>query len=360
MGYDFRGIGGLLRRLNEMAESGIIEGAGNNEAAANIKGNLVADLDALYISLQNDDAIAAKCSGIFDECRRYTKAFSKIDASKCTPNWYGALLYLYGSANVLLALAEGEQGGDEALGLKDGDIETSAKLDTKQVIKLFTFFSGLKYVTEEMNPLTGQDTSWAGKLNLFENKLSALCTDIGFLAGFSDYLCGDYNKQWVSNLMGQIVPVREYLESDLCKHDIEAWMDGRLIDESRSEQIKTLCNKISYHLAFLQENIENAVRPQHKRAGKGGRTKGTFKDRMIDDGDGRKLQKIHSVWGCRKGKEAALLIKACIDKGWINKPTFGEVVDEFGFIGNKSGYNKYMRESKHSKDEISGAKNSLD
>ena len=48
-----------------------------------------------------------------------------------------------------------------------------------------------------------------------------------------------------------------------------------------------------------------------------------------------------------------------IQIGWITKPTFKAVEDEFGDIGNRSNYNKYINEDRFTNDEIDGMKNTL-
>ena len=91
-----------------------------------------------------------------------------------------------------------------------------------------------------------------------------------------------------------------------------------------------------------------------------GRPKETLKDKMINDADGSKLQKMHTVMNGKKGKDAALIILACIKKGWMPKPTFTQVAEEFGDIGTQQGFTKYLNENQFTKDEIEGAINSLD
>lgn len=90
-----------------------------------------------------------------------------------------------------------------------------------------------------------------------------------------------------------------------------------------------------------------------------GRPKKPFKNMMMDDADGSKLQKVKTIMHGKDGKEAALIIKACVQKGWMCKPTYTQVKDEFGDIGNRSGFNKYMS-GNLTKEEIDGAINSLD
>lgn len=103
-------------------------------------------------------------------------------------------------------------------------------------------------------------------------------------------------------------------------------------------------------------------KPQQERAkptrGKG-RPKETLKDKMIDDANGEKLQKLHSKMVGKKGKDFALLMLAGIKKGWLTRPTYTQVKNEFGDIGSKTGYNKYLNENMFTKEEIEGAKTAL-
>lgn len=88
--------------------------------------------------------------------------------------------------------------------------------------------------------------------------------------------------------------------------------------------------------------------------------KETLKEKIIDDADGSRLQKIHTKMDGKKGKDAALIILACIKKGWMLKPTYTQVKNEFGDIGSKSGYNKYLNEQRFTKEELDGAITCLD
>jgi hypothetical protein len=55
-----------------------------------------------------------------------------------------------------------------------------------------------------------------------------------------------------------------------------------------------------------------------------------------------------------------LIILAAIKKGWLTKPTYTQVKNEFKDIGCKTGYNKYLNENLFTKEEIEGAINSFD
>lgn len=67
----------------------------------------------------------------------------------------------------------------------------------------------------------------------------------------------------------------------------------------------------------------------------------------------RTLKILHRLIDGRKGKDVALAIIACQSKGLITTPTFKQVLDEFGDIGHRSGYSKYVNNKKaFTEDEI--------
>ena len=72
---------------------------------------------------------------------------------------------------------------------------------------------------------------------------------------------------------------------------------------------------------------------------KGGYKEISFSDSLlVDDKDGL-LNLLHKFIGGRKGKFVAKVIKVCCDKGLMDKPTYTQVKNEFGDIGDKSAYN---------------------
>lgn len=73
------------------------------------------------------------------------------------------------------------------------------------------------------------------------------------------------------------------------------------------------------------------------------RSNTTFADRINGEGKADVLAKLHTFIDGKKGKDVALIIRAAMAKGLITKPTFREVANEFGDIGNKAGYNSYMK-----------------
>lgn len=99
---------------------------------------------------------------------------------------------------------------------------------------------------------------------------------------------------------------------------------------------------------------------QHNTSGKRGRPTKPFKDIMLNDEQGEHLLKMHRVLSGKKGKDFVLIIVACMKIGWITKPTYTQAKNEFGDIGSKQIYSKYLsNQYAFTQTEIEGAKNSL-
>lgn len=72
------------------------------------------------------------------------------------------------------------------------------------------------------------------------------------------------------------------------------------------------------------------------------RQKENFKDCIfVQDKEGF-LERLHKIFVNKKGKYIASVISVCVENGLMKKPTFAMMKDEFGDIGAKSGFNKYM------------------
>lgn len=108
---------------------------------------------------------------------------------------------------------------------------------------------------------------------------------------------------------------------------------------------------------YGKENLQGENSTQTKGRG---RPRKPFKDMMINDTDGKKLQRLHAIMKGKRGKGAALIILAAIKKGWLQMPTYPQVADEFGNIGAKQGFTHYLNENKFTKNEIEGAVNCLE
>ena len=161
---------------------------------------------------------------------------------------------------------------------------------------------------------------------------------------------GDGDKQMLK-------PLCDYLYTTRAGQDIQAHIANKV--HGKAGQDKN--TQVTEVQSINPEPQPKRPKQQHKNQparGKG-RPKETLKDKMINDADGSKLQKVHTVMNGKKGKDAALIAIACIKKGWMQKPTFTQVAEEFGDIGTQQGFTKYLNESCFAKDEIEGAINSL-
>lgn len=87
-----------------------------------------------------------------------------------------------------------------------------------------------------------------------------------------------------------------------------------------------------------------------------GRPTKDFKENILVDEREAVLEQMRSLITGRTNREVALIIRAYISIGYLVKPTFSQVEAEFGKIGNRSGYNKYMNDRYSFSDkELSGA-----
>lgn len=138
-----------------------------------------------------------------------------------------------------------------------------------------------------------------------------------------------------------------------------------VFDKERIRALKALKEELLGRNAMDLQQDRPKQQQKNQPARSKGRPKKTLKDRMINDADGSKLQKIHKVMDGKTGRDAALIILACIKMGWMLMPTFPVVEKEFGNIGSRQGFNKYLKgkqdinEKQFTEDEMKGAMNSL-
>ena len=110
-------------------------------------------------------------------------------------------------------------------------------------------------------------------------------------------------------------------------------------------RLKEFCAAYDYKLGDDPNQQTAVTEPQQeqiKPTRRKGRPTEPFASKMINDADGKKLKKIHTISQGKMGKDFALIIWACIEKGWCNKPTYTQVRKEFGNIGSSTGYNRYL------------------
>lgn len=194
---------------------------------------------------------------------------------------------------------------------------------------------------------------------------------------FCDLICGDgKNAKWmqentVEYCLSAFVKVKRIfanrLDALLLTYGIDLMKlqkeSGLYLKEQATTDVidyigsKELAQK--YINALQQEQATQEPKQEHSqqqvshKSNRGkGRPRETLKEKMIDDADGSKLQRVHEIMRGKKGKDASLVILACVKEGWMHKPTSKQVQEEFGDIGNQSGYNKYMREKPFTDMEI--------
>lgn len=93
----------------------------------------------------------------------------------------------------------------------------------------------------------------------------------------------------------------------------------------------------------LPPNIEPQPIIQPKGRPKGKQPRPLYCNLIGTDEERQKtLDVLRKLITGKKGRDVALIIYSCIEAGKMIKPTFTQLKNEFGDIGNRSGYNKYM------------------
>ena len=204
--------------------------------------------------------------------------------------------------------------------------ESNAYKEVKSAIEDFGFEKGLEKVMPYFKDLSRLEMEWPGlEQNYYRH--------IGELIDQAHELLQDING---------FVEERQKRQQEAAKADALAVVPNEPQQVAQGQQMG---NNEPQHGA-------------HKARGRG-RPKGTLQDKMIDDADGKKLLKIHKIWGDSRGKDAVLIIVVCIKIGWMKKPTYTQVRDEFGEIGSKTIFNRYLDSRKYTDDEIEGIMNRL-
>ena len=201
-----------------------------------------------------------------------------------------------------------------------------------------------KLVTEKSQLLQEQQQAIEKRLQELYNK--ALVLHEQMPESFEDYIeralkeCNDAMREMIDK------------SSDV-GNDIKALSYIFVLHKERKKDLERLKD------AFLQPQQEQIAEPEQKPKG---RPQKTFIDCLNGQTEKEKeerLSRLHHVIDGKKGKYVSLYILTAIELGWIEKPTCTQVKNEFGDIGNKSGYNSYLHKNKFSDEEIKGAKESL-
>ena len=149
--------------------------------------------------------------------------------------------------------------------------------------------------------------------------------------GFTKPIVEEYKHKYITNAM-QIL-VTKYGYDDLVQPEAK---ESKRYDD------------------LVQPEAKESKQPKQAKP-KRGRPVKTLADIMLNDDAGEKLKKLHTLVDGKKGKDLALIILACVKQGYMTKPTYQQLANEFGDVGSRQAYTNYSNEIKFTKSEIGGA-----
>ncbi len=207
----------------------------------------------------------------------------------------------------------------------------------------------LKKVCELLNDIYNNIEHHDKILNYVRTQIETNGNLVGGV-GFIDYIKSNIVDNSALNIYGRGNPL-------LNKDRIDNIFD--LLDTLKFDLSKTELNRIE-KAPEASTNKQNTQLEETSSKIRG-RTKSTFKDCILKTDKEKVVNELRKVLSGQKGKYVVLIIKICIEEGVIKGTTFQCLKDEFGDIGHRSGYNKYMNanESTWTDDEIKGARNTL-
>lgn len=244
--------------------------------------------------------------------------------------------------------------------LKSGDIDYKKQVEAcdSMIKRRKEQIEWVLYVNDRFCNLTGrfEDGAKWMQVGTVENCLSDFCGIVHEFANRLDALLLTYGI----DLMKLQRESGLYLKNHRRITDIDYFIGSRELTKRYIDALPKESTEVPKQ-DIVKSQQKHSKQQQKSQPARGkGRPKETLKDKMINDADGSKLQKVHTVMDGKKGKDAALIVLACIKKGWMSKPTFTQVTEEFGDIGTQQNFTKYLNENRFTIDEIEGAINSLD
>ena len=93
-----------------------------------------------------------------------------------------------------------------------------------------------------------------------------------------------------------------------------------------------------------QAAVTAMVEPQQIRKKRPGRPTRSIREYILSDDKENLLDSMHSLIDEKKGKEAVLIIMASVAIGYMTKPSYNAITDEFGKLCSSSRYNKIMKD----------------
>ena len=163
--------------------------------------------------------------------------------------------------------------------------------------------------------------------------------------GFTKPIVEEYKHKYITNAM-QIL-VTKYGYDDLVQPEAK---ESKRYDDLVQPEAK----ESKRYDDLVQPEAKESKQPKQAKP-KRGRPVKTLADIMLNDDAGEKLKKLHTLVDGKKGKDLALIILACVKQGYMTKPTYQQLANEFGDIGSRQAYTNYSNEIKFTKSEIGGA-----
>ena len=173
---------------------------------------------------------------------------------------------------------------------------------------------------------------------------------------------------WVNDILGTYNYSREVEKANFKPQQIgENWVNiAENYDAWRNTIIWNLAKCLPDGAAKIYEGEKYVIFPNTKvkvkHNDKDNKTDLSFRDYiLIQDKDGL-LGKLHEYLDNERGRLVAMVVVFCIENSIIKKPTYTIVKNEFGDIGAKTGFYRYMGISVKeglSESEIKSLKNTL-
>lgn len=132
----------------------------------------------------------------------------------------------------------------------------------------------------------------------------------------------------------------------------ELWLSSMVVPKGYTKPIVEIGNNdvweaiqiLEDKYGNLTQQVKGNIQPKQAKP-KRGRPVQPLADIMRVDNKGERLKKLHTLIDGKKGKEIALIIIACVKLGFMGKPTFQQLANEFGDIGSRQAYTNYSNES---------------
>ena len=119
--------------------------------------------------------------------------------------------------------------------------------------------------------------------------------------------------------------------------EMSIWDRGSKCFALVSDAVHKLKKKYACKMQPQQGGSDAAykMQPQRKR-------EKSFIDYIVVEDKENYLSKLHELIDNKVGRAVAMVIKAAIETKGMTRPTSTMVEKEFGYIGSKGGYNKYL------------------